>query len=607
MPPAVLAVWAALCALPIPDLELPDSNGLPVRLSTYAAGRPAVLVFLGTECPLANLYAPRLGELARQFEPAGVRFLAIDPLPQDGLAAMAHFAKEHHLPFPVLKDPDALVASRGGATRTPQVILLDGGRRVRYRGRIDDQYEPNGKNRGTPTRQDLAEAIRELLAGKAVSVPATPVFGCLIPKPSRIESDAGVTYHSNIAPILQAHCQICHRPGEVAPFVLLTYADARHWAPMIAEVTANGTMPPWHANPEHGHFRNERRLSAEQKQAIQRWVDAGCPEGDPAAAPPPRQWPNGWAIGKPDRVLQMAKPFRVPAEGIVQYQHAILDPGSATDLWVTAAEIRPGNRRVLHHCNVYLQPPEAGDSTDVFETTGPLGSVCFMAYTPGTGPLRLPPGVAFRIPAGWKLHLALHYSPIGLPVDDQTEIGLVLADPTMVRREVAVKAIDNRNLLIPPGAAAYRTEQTWTAEADYDLLSLLPHMHLRGKSFRYVAEYPDGRSEILLDVPAYDFNWQHRYELAEPKRLPAGTVLRCVAEYDNSAANPNNPDPTTEVRYGGQSWDEMCVGYFEVVLAEQDLQIDGKGTNPRRSLFPVVGAVVILGLFLAWKRWHAGR
>jgi peroxiredoxin len=605
MPPAAFAAWAAIwAALPIPNFELLDPNGAPVRLSVHAANQPVVLVFLGTECPLANLYAPRLAELARHAD--GVRFLAIDPVPQDTSATLTHFTREHRLPFPIVKDPDAQIAARCGATRTPQVILIDAFRRIRYRGRIDDQYEPGGKNRGKPTRHDLAEAIQDVVAGRAVRVPDTPAFGCLIPKPQRVHADAGVTYHRDIAPLIQVHCQVCHRVGEVAPFALATYADARHWGPMMVEVTANGTMPPWHANPEHGRFRNERRLTAAQRETIAKWVDAGCPEGDPADGPPPVCWPDGWAIGTPDLVLKMPKPFRVPAEVVIEYQHAILDPGPV-ELWVSAVEIRPGNRRVLHHLNVYLQPPWADDPEDVYETAGTLGSHCLTAWTPGTGPLRLPPGMAKHIPAGWKLHLVLHYTPVGVPTDDQTEIGLILADPRDVHKEVATKLVKDEFLCIPPGAANHSVEHTWTAERDCLLLSLFPHMHLRGKSFRYVAEYPDGSLEVLLDVPAFDFNWQHRYELAEPKRLPAGTVIHCVAVYDNSAGNPYNPDPTAEVHTGLQSWDEMFNGYFDIVLVEQDLQANAPPPKGRRPVVAILAAVVVGGVFLAWRRWHAGR
>jgi hypothetical protein len=564
-------------------------------------------MFVAVDCPLANLYAPRFVELFRQLEKSGVRFLAVDPVPQDEATDLARFARDHRLPFPIVKDPEARVADLCGATRTPQVVLLDAQRRVRYRGRIDDQYEPNGKNRGKPTRSDLAEAISELLADKPVSVPGTAVFGCLIPRPKPTRSDPTVTYHRDVAPILQANCQTCHRAGEVAPFALLTYRHARHWAPMIVEVTAAGTMPPWHANPAHGKFRNERRLTAAQKETLARWTEEGCPEGDPAEAPPPVAWPEGWGIGKPDLVLKMAEPFRVPAEGVIEYQHVILDPRATTDLWVSAIEVRPGNRRVLHHCNVYLQPPGEHDPRQTFETVGPLGSDSVAAYAPGTGPTRYPPGMAKVIPAGWKIHLGLHYTPIGIPTSDQTEIGLQLADPRTLRRQVVTKLIEDKQLRIPPGASAHRVEHTFRLETSCQLVSLFPHLHFRGKAFRYVAEHPDGSAEVLLDVPAYDFNWQHRYELAEPKPLAAGTVIRCVAVYDNSAANPYNPDPTREVPYGEQVWDEMFYAAFEVALSDEDVRAAGPGQSwwARRPFVWGCASLLLVGLGLyRWRVRH---
>jgi peroxiredoxin len=599
MPLALLATWAALSAAPPVDFELHDPSGTPVRLSSFAEGRPVAVVFLGVDCPLANLYTPRLKALAEQYPTGQVKFLAVNPLPQDTLPALARFGKQHGLPFPIVKDPDAGVAVALRVTRTPEVVLLDADRQVRYRGRIDNQYEPGGKNRGSPDRADLAEAIRELLAGEPISVAETPAAGCLIPVAPPTRPEPTVTFRRDVVPILQARCQACHRPGEIAPFALTTYDEARHWAPMMAEVTANGTMPPWHANPDHGRFRNDRRLTAEQKRVIARWAEEGCPEGDPADAPPPVKWPDGWAIGTPDLVLRMPAPFRVPAEGILDYQHVIVDTGAAGDLWVRAAEVRPGNRRVLHHCNVFLHPPDAESPTETYMTRGTLGSYALIAFTPGTGPLRLPPGMTKKIPAGWKLHFVLHYTPIGTPTSDQTELGLVLLDPKDVRKEVATKAVINNDIRIPPGMRDYRIERIWRAEVDTLLLSLYPHMHLRGKSFRYVAEYPDRAPEVLLDVPAYDFNWQHRYELVEPKRLPAGTVIRCSAVYDNSPGNPNNPDPTAEVRAGEQSTDEMFNGYFDMTLADPD---PVPGPRP----FPIVlvlSAAAIAAFYFGRRRW----
>jgi hypothetical protein len=266
-------------------------------------------------------------------------------------------------------------------------------------------------------------------------------------------------------------------------------------------------------------------------------------------------------------VVQMPKPFRVPAEGAVEYQYIAVDPGFREDRWVTAAEIRPGNPRVVHHCNIFLQPPGVDDPEALMEV-GTLGSYCLTMMAQGTPPLVLTDGRAKRIPAGWKLVFVMHYQTVGTPQTDQTRLGLRFVPAAEVKAEVATKLLYDPELRIPPAAARHEVVKEWTAPADVLLLSFFPHMHLRGRSFRYDLVHPDGRTETLLDVPRFDFGWQHRYELAEPLRLKKGSRLRCTAVYDNSADNPNNPDPRAEVRTGQQSWEEMFNGYFDVCLAE---------------------------------------
>ncbi|HEX4608688.1 MAG TPA: hypothetical protein VH092_10830, partial [Urbifossiella sp.] len=293
-----------------------------------------------------------------------------------------------------------------------------------------------------------------------------------------------------------------------------------------------------------------------------------------------------------------------PAEGVVEYQNFIVDPGFTEDVWVRAAEVRPGDRRVVHHCNIFLSPPGAGSNDDIHQT-GELGSANLIAFTPGSGPVRLPDGLAKRIPAGWRLQFNIHYTPIGTPQSDRTEVGLLFLPAEKVRKEVATRLLQDLELEIPPHAANHRVDHAWTADRDYLLLSMFAHMHLRGKSFRYTAEYPDGSTEVLLDIPAYDFNWQHRYVLEEPKRLPAGTVLRCTAVYDNSAGNPANPDPSATVRSGLQTWEEMFNGYYDIVLADQDMPAERAAAQTQR-----VGSQAVLlaasGLAVLWG-WRMTR
>jgi hypothetical protein len=403
-----------------------------------------------------------------------------------------------------------------------------------------------------------------------------------------------VTWCRDIAPLVQRHCQICHRKGEVAPFELLTYRDALSWSATIREVIEAGRMPPWGADPAYGRFSNDPSLSLAEKKLILDWIDAGCPEGNVADLPLPASFHKGWSIGDPDRVVAMPCEFRVPASGVVEYQSFVADPDFHEDRWVVSAEIRPGNRKVVHHCNVFLQPP---GSRDIYEQ-GTLGSYCLAAMAQGTPPLALPQGMAKRIPAGWKLVFVMHYTPIGVEQVDRTSIGLRFADPSSVRKEVATKLMLEPKLAIPPGESNYQVEQTWRLNDAVDLLAFFPHMHLRGKSFRYDAVYPDGREEILLDVPHFNFAWQPRYELSEPKRLPAGSCLRCTAVYDNSQENPANPNPSATVHTGAQSWDEMFNGYFDVVLADQDLTSSQARAGSRAGRTPVIVAYLLVAALI---------
>jgi hypothetical protein len=300
------------------------------------------------------------------------------------------------------------------------------------------------------------------------------------------------------------------------------------------------------------------------------WIDAGCPEGNVADLPRPATFADGWSIPGPDLVLSIPEPFTVPAEGTIDYVYIRVDPGFREDRWIRAAEIIPGNRAVVHHCNIFLQPPGIDDPKDP-RASGNLGSCYLTVTTPGTPPMILPDGMAKRIPAGWRIIFSIHYQAIGSVQKDQTRLGLTFADPKTVRQEVATRAMIDPALRIPAGESDFPITQTWAVNRDLQLLAMYPHMHFRGKSFRYDLIHPDGSEEVLLEVPRWDFNWQHRYVLANPRRIPAGSWLRCSAVYDNSADNPVNPDPTVEVRYGEQSSDEMFNGSFDVALADEDL------------------------------------
>lgn len=544
----------------VDNFTLKDYRGKSHALDDFKDRKLVVLAFLGTDCPLAKLYAPRLAALDREFAARGVAFLGVNANSQDGVVAIAAHARQHQIAFPVLKDLDNRLADAVGAVRTPEVFVLDGERTVRYRGRIDDQYGI-GFARDKPSRADLKIALEELLAGKAVSKAETTPQGCLIGRATKPRSDAKITYSKEIARIFQNRCVECHRSGDIAPFALSSYKEASGWAAMIAEVVEDGRMPPWHASPKHGKFRNDRRLSEEEKKTIQQWVADGAPEGDPKDLPKPRTFTEGWQLPrKPDLVVNMAKqPYKVPAEGVVRYQYFTVDPGLKDDAWIEAAEILPGNRGVVHHILVFALPPGGG----LISGEGRRGYLA--GYVPGKRIDPYPAGMAKKIPAGSRLLFQVHYTPNGSPQDDLSKIGFLFVDPKSVQYEVKTVACSNVLLSIPPQADNHKVEATTRASnVEGLLLGFAPHMHVRGKSFLYEVVYPDGKKETQLDVPRYDFNWQTTYRFVEPKKLPAGSRMHCVAHYDNSADNLNNPNPNDRVRWGDQTWNEMMIGYFDL-------------------------------------------
>jgi thiol-disulfide isomerase/thioredoxin/mono/diheme cytochrome c family protein len=552
----------------IDAFTLRDYRGAERSLSEFADRRLVVLAFIGSECPLARQYGPRLAELAKEYEPRGVAFLGINSNQQDSVSALGQYAKQSGITFPILKDVGNLLADRVGAQRTPEVFVLDAERVIRYGGRIDDQYGI-GFNRPAPTRRDLATSLDELLAGKPVSVPITKAPGCYIGRVQREAKSGPVTYSKHIAPILQEHCVGCHRPGEIGPFALTSYDEAVGFADTIAEVVREGRMPPWHADPKVGHFANDRRLSDADRQAVLEWVENGAPEGDQRDLPKPRQFVEGWQIPNPNVVFRIPEAFHVPASGTVPYQFFVVESGFTEDKWVRAAEIRPSCRAVVHHVLVFVQPP--GGSQD---RRGGFIAHWLAGTVPGAPVLNLADGFAKRVPAGSRFVIQIHYTTNGAPQVDQTEVGLVFADPKTVRKEVSTEMVVNPKFAIPPHDGNYRVDAETPIEEDSLLLELLPHTHVRGKAFSYEAIYPDGKHEMLLDVPHYDFNWQTGYVLSQPKLLPKGTVLHCVAFYDNSENNAANPNPNETVRWGDQTWEEMMIGYYNAVKADEDLQKD---------------------------------
>lgn len=541
----------------VASVTLKDIHRRPRALDGFKDKKAFVVVFIGAECPLANLYVPGLIELHKEYANKGVQFLAINSNVQDSFLHVAAHAQDREIPFPVLKDFEHKAADAFGAERTPEAFVLDAKRVIRYRGRIDDQYGI-GFQREKPTRRDLKEALDEVLAGKEVSIAKTESPGCVIARAKKPRIDGEITYAKQISRIVQNRCQECHRPNEIGPMSLLTYEKAKAWADTIHEVIVEERMPPWYADHRYGKFDNDRRLSDEEKNTLLAWVEQGCPKGDDKDLPPAKVFPEGWRIGKPDRIIQMAEEYKVPATGVLSYKKFTVDPGFKEDVWVQAAEIKPGNRAVVHHILVYIQTP----GKPIYATDGT--AMTLSGWAPGDMPAIYTPGMAKRVPAGAKLVFEVHYTPNGTEQTDRSSVGIIFAKKAP-EHAVEVNILANMGLKVPPGVPNQKGEMTFVFKDDALIVSLMPHMHLRGTSAKYVATYPDGKRETLLSVPDFDFGWQSVYRFKEPLRVPKGTKLVWSGTWDNSADNPRNPDPTKTVYWGLQTFDEMQNGWMEMI------------------------------------------
>ena len=369
-----------------------------------------------------------------------------------------------------------------------------------------------------------------------------------------------VTYASHAAEILNRRCVTCHQPGGIGPFSLATYRDAASRRAMIREVITTGRMPPWHADPRYGRFKNDRRFTEQEYYTLLAWLDADAPVGT-GAPPPPPVLRTGWAMGRPDAVITMPETATIPATGVMPYQYYETPTGLAQDQWVSAVEVRPGNSKVVHHILVYMRDP-ANSGAAGFG----LGGNLLDGYAPGDEPLVFAPDVAIRIPAGARLVWQLHYTPTGKPETDRSQLGLKFA--TQAPRYVHETGTAlNRSFVIPAHSPSYLVRAQFTFPRDAWITSLRPHMHLRGKSFMFEIRYPNGGRQILLNVPQYDFNWQNAYVLDQPVSAPRGTTLHCVATFDNSPGNAHNPNPAAAVAWGDQTWEEMMIGWFTFVTA----------------------------------------
>jgi hypothetical protein len=493
-------------------------------------------------------------------------------------------ARDFKLTFRIARDRRGAFARRVGATVTPEAFLFDSEGKVRYHGRIDDQFVARRVRNATPAGSELKDAIDAVLAGKPVAAPFVEAVGCPIPEAP--DAPAHPTYTANVAAVLQKNCLECHRKGQVAPFALETYEQARKRAADIASVVDERSMPPWKASAHFGlKFKDERTLPEKDIATLVAWAESGAPEGNPRDLPPAPKFSDDWALGTPDMVIDIGADFAIPAAGDDIYRCFVVPTHLDKDQYVTAIEFRVDNRRVVHHILAYVDVSGEARKRDAADP-GP-GYSCFAGpgepvhgdlggWAPGIQPSPLPEGIGRSLPRGSDVIIQLHYHPSGKAETDRTRVGLHFARKP-IRQTLHWTAAANPEMVLPPGEDNVEVKAAWPVPVDLVAHAVTPHMHLLGRDIAMSVTFPDGRVQDLIKIDEWDFNWQYSYFFDKPMDLPKGSVLNVVSHFDNSSSNPRNPNkPPKLVKWGEATTDEMCVGFIAVTRKGQDLTQPGQ-------------------------------
>ncbi len=561
----------------LPGRRVIEASGDQLYLGGERVQRAIVFVFLSAECPICQQFVPELNRLNQHATEQALDFFCVFCDSTASRAAVRAFQKEFSLSGPLLLDTTGEIADCLQPTHVPEAFVVDPDGKVVYRGRINNLYSSPGQKRPVATQHDLRDAIDAVTRGETIENPRTEAVGCLVETGDHAATTKKITFSRHIAPILYANCTECHRPGEVAPFSLITYEDAAKRADWIAEVTAEGLMPPWHAEEGYGSFRAERRLSPVEKQLIRDWADTDAPQGDETEMPTLPDYPTGWRLGEPDLVFEASHPVTVPAEGPDQFHHFVIPVGDVEDAIAVAVEFQPGNPRAVHHAIVFVDDsgmarrldeatPEPGFTTAT-GTVIPLAGTMTI-WAPGVTPPVLPKGVGQRLPKGADIVVQLHLHPTGREETDRSRVGVHLAKERVDRYVSDVPFIFGPLAIdIPPGETNHEVFAELKLPIDVTLTAVMPHMHLLGRRLKVWATLPSGEEVPLVWVQNWDFYWQNQYVYREPVRIPKGSTVHVFGCFDNSADNPRNPsDPPQRVMLGEGSTDEMCLAIFQAVV-----------------------------------------
>jgi peroxiredoxin/mono/diheme cytochrome c family protein len=551
----ILASSSPATAAGVPNFALVDVQDVNHELFR-SKGRAVVLFFTGVGCPIVKKNARKFRDLRDEFAGKGIEFWVVNSFAGDEKQEVRKEQDKLGLrSMTILLDSKQAVALALGVDRTAEAVAIDlENQEIFYRGAIDDQLS-EGAEKPEASRHFLKNALEAFLQGQEIEVAKTKARGCRITYAKVTEDDAAPDYSTQVAPLLQDNCVTCHRKGGIGPWSMNSHRRVSNYADMIEEVLLTRRMPPWDPHPAYGKFKDPQSISREDTQTLLRWVQAGAPgpgSVDPLEAPLPD--PPDWRLGEPDVVLKLPELQSVPPTGVLDYRYIEVENPFKEDVWISGMDIKPDNRKVVHHIILYVNKPGV-------HGRGEKGEF-FVGWAPGASPLKYEEGIAKKLPADAKLTFEMHYTTCGTEEVDQSEIALYLADGPAERIAETRQAI-NWDLNIPPGESEAAHSATYHFDQPATLYGLFPHMHFRGKWMKYELLQPDGKRETLLHVPRYDFQWQFSYYLEEPRHVPAGSWLIVTGAFDNSADNPANPDPNKRVIFGEQSWDEMFIGFFE--------------------------------------------